>query len=113
MPARTMTVKEAAEYIGCTPSCIYKMEARGLISRIENMPGVRFRRSDLEHFVGEDKNVAQFSPSLLLAENSLLKKENARLRDILQDIYTAASGAVISDYMRKTGSRREKKGETA
>lgn len=46
------TTKEAAEYLGISPSTIYRMEKRGLISSIRTPGGQRrFRKEDIESYL--------------------------------------------------------------
>jgi len=107
----TFTTKEAANYLGISPSTIYRMEKQGLISSIRTPGGQRrFNREIMERYLRESPNLkAPQNPSQYKKYMFLVREQGAVYQSAMEGPYFQRDSIwIYNENILKTGYIGEK-----
>ena len=91
----TFGVKETAQRLGISTESVRNMERDGKLHRLPDIPGVRFSAAEVYQVesIGEDvKPLTAWERKQKDDEIYLLRRENNKLKGIIQNIINSAMG---------------------
>ena len=93
---RTMfSVGDLAERWGLSPNSVRQMEAEGKLHRLPNVPGVKFSAAEVHQIESIGKDVQPLTAWERKQKDDeifLLRRENNKLKSILQNVINTAMG---------------------
>jgi len=107
----TFTTKEAANYLGISPSTIYRMEKQGLISSIRTPGGQRrFNRAIIERYLRESSNLkAPQNPSQYKKHLFLVREQSDLYRPAMEEPYFQRNSIwIYNENILNTGCIEER-----
>jgi len=107
----TFTTKEVANYLGISPSTIYRMEKQGLISSIRTPVGQRrFNRAIIERYLRESSNLkAPQNPSQYKKHLFLVREQSYLYRPAMEEPYFQRNSIwIYNENILNTGCIEER-----